>query len=140
MRRAAGGWLRDSDRARQRRRAVGTEHRDSRVRQHALSRWQAALDYGSILAPYLALQFHFGATMPVNLSVKNVPEAIAAKLRERAARNHRSLQGELMAILENAAIEPNVTRTSAGGASYETEASSAPVEGLLDRLRPIAGN
>jgi plasmid stability protein len=37
-----------------------------------------------------------------NLSVKEVPEAIAFALRERAARNHRSLQGELMAILEAA--------------------------------------
>ena len=78
--------------------------------------------------------------MPVNLSVKNVPEAIAAKLRDRAARNHRSLQGELMAILENATTEANVTRTSAGGARYEIEASTAPVEGLLDRLLAIAGD
>ena len=46
--------------------------------------------------------------MPVNLSVKNVPEALAAKLRERAARNHRSLQGELMAILEAATSDPQV--------------------------------
>lgn len=44
--------------------------------------------------------------MPVNLSVKNVPEALAQRLRERAARNHRSLQGELMAILEEASSEP----------------------------------
>ncbi len=36
------------------------------------------------------------------LSVKDVPEAMAQALRERAARNHRSLQGELMAILEEA--------------------------------------
>jgi plasmid stability protein len=41
-----------------------------------------------------------------NLSIKGVPEAIAARLRERAARNHRSLQGELMAIVERAAAEP----------------------------------
>jgi plasmid stability protein len=41
--------------------------------------------------------------MPVNLSVKNVPDGLADKLRERARRNHRSLQGELMAILEEAA-------------------------------------
>lgn len=41
--------------------------------------------------------------MPVNLSIKNVPEEIADSLRERAARNHRSLQGELMAIIEEAA-------------------------------------
>lgn len=37
-----------------------------------------------------------------NLSVKDVPEAWAEALRQRAARNHRSLQGELMQILEAA--------------------------------------
>jgi plasmid stability protein len=35
-----------------------------------------------------------------NLSVKDVPESLAEALRQRAARNHRSLQGELMALLE----------------------------------------
>ena len=40
--------------------------------------------------------------MAVNLSIKNVPSEWAASLRERAARNHRSIQGELMAILEEA--------------------------------------
>lgn len=34
-----------------------------------------------------------------NLSIKQVPERLAEKLRQRAARNHRSLQGELMSIL-----------------------------------------
>jgi len=38
----------------------------------------------------------------VTLSVKNVPEALAERLRQRAKRNHRSLQGELLAILEEA--------------------------------------
>lgn len=38
-----------------------------------------------------------------NLSIKDVPEALAESLRQRAARNHRSLQGELMAIIERAA-------------------------------------
>lgn len=37
-----------------------------------------------------------------NLSIKDVPEAWAEGLRQRAARNHRSLQGELMAIIEQA--------------------------------------
>lgn len=37
-----------------------------------------------------------------NLSIKDVPEAWAESLRQRAARNHRSLQGELMAIIEQA--------------------------------------
>ena len=40
--------------------------------------------------------------MPVNLSVKNVPDDLVAKLRSRAKRSHRSLQGELMVILEQA--------------------------------------
>jgi plasmid stability protein len=37
-----------------------------------------------------------------NLSIKDVPEAWAQALRERAARNHRSLQGELMALIQGA--------------------------------------
>jgi len=40
--------------------------------------------------------------MPVNLSIKNVPDPIAERLRQRAKRSHRSLQGELMVILEEA--------------------------------------
>lgn len=42
--------------------------------------------------------------MTVNLSIKAVPEDLAARLRARAQRNHRSLQGELMAIIEQAAV------------------------------------
>jgi antitoxin FitA len=40
--------------------------------------------------------------MPVNLSIKNAPDEIVRRLRERAARHHRSLQGELLAIVEEA--------------------------------------
>ena len=47
-------------------------------------------------------------TMPVTLSVKNVPEKLAERLRQRAASHHRSLQGELLAILEEAA-QPSLT-------------------------------
>ena len=43
--------------------------------------------------------------MAVNLSIKEVPEPIAERWRARAERNHRSLQGELMAIIEAAAAE-----------------------------------
>ncbi|MCX7892979.1 MAG: hypothetical protein N2544_11515 [Burkholderiales bacterium] len=43
--------------------------------------------------------------MPVNLSVKNVPDALAERLRARAERNRRSLQRELLSILEAAAEE-----------------------------------
>ena len=37
-----------------------------------------------------------------SLTVKNVPEETLILLRERAKRHHRSLQGELMLILEEA--------------------------------------
>ena len=40
------------------------------------------------------------SAMPVTLSIKNVPDDVAQRLRERAARHHRSLQGELLAIVE----------------------------------------
>ena len=40
--------------------------------------------------------------MPLNLSIKNVPDDLAQLLRERAARTHRSLQRELLALLEHA--------------------------------------
>ena len=43
--------------------------------------------------------------MSVNLSIKNAPDHIVTRLRERARRHHRSLQGELLAIIEQAARE-----------------------------------
>lgn len=44
--------------------------------------------------------------MPVTLTIKQVPERVAERLRARAAGNHRSLQGELMAMLEAAVQGP----------------------------------
>lgn len=58
--------------------------------------------------------------MAVNLSIKSVPDELAERLRARAERNHRSLQGELMAIIERAAL---------------TEAPSAPSVGFPAHLR-----
>ena len=47
----------------------------------------------------------FGAeNVPLNLSIKNVPDHLGNLLRERAAGNHRSMQGELLAILEEALL------------------------------------
>ena len=37
-----------------------------------------------------------------SLTVKNIPDEMLAQLRERARGNHRSLQGEVMIILEEA--------------------------------------
>jgi len=38
--------------------------------------------------------------VPINVSMKNVPDEVMEKLRQRAKRHHRSVQGELLAILE----------------------------------------
>ena len=38
--------------------------------------------------------------MAVTLSIKNAPDELVQQLKQRAKRHHRSLQGELLAILE----------------------------------------
>ena len=50
-------------------------------------------------------------TMP-NLSIKNVPAEVVTRLRERATANHRSLQGELLALVSQAAANTISTVTS----------------------------
>jgi plasmid stability protein len=40
--------------------------------------------------------------MTINLSIKNAPDEVVQRLRQRAERHHRSLQGELLAIIEEA--------------------------------------
>lgn len=47
--------------------------------------------------------------MPVNLSIKNAPDRVVQRLRERAERHHRSLQGELLAIIEAAVQDGPLT-------------------------------
>jgi plasmid stability protein len=48
--------------------------------------------------------------MTVDLSIKKVPDHIAERLRSRAIKHHRSLQGELLAVLEESvAGEPILT-------------------------------
>lgn len=48
--------------------------------------------------------------MPINLSIKNAPDGVVQRLRLRAEQNHRSLQGELLAIIEDAvSAEPDLT-------------------------------
>ncbi len=44
--------------------------------------------------------------MPINLSIKNAPDDLVSLLKARAERNHRSMQGELLAILEQAVRQP----------------------------------
>lgn len=70
-----------------------------------------------------------------NLSIKDVPEALAEALRQRAARNHRSLQGELMSIIERAATD---TYESTAATNQSTpQASRDTIMGYGDAGRPI---
>ena len=59
-----------------------------------------------------------------NLSIKDVPESVAEALRQRAARNHRSLQGEVMAILEKASVADTAEQTAAPYRASLTESGA----------------
>lgn len=82
--------------------------------------------------------------MPVNLSIKNAPDDVVVKLKARAARNHRSLQGELMAIVTAAAEEPNATlsdvRDSVRGLKLSSRSESAEIVRQMrdERTRAIS--
>jgi plasmid stability protein len=67
---------------------------------------------------------------PINLSIKNVPGEIVERLRQRAKRNRRSLQGETLTILEEATrpderitVQELVRRNRALGISTPDEAT-----------------
>ena len=89
--------------------------------------------------------------MTVSLSIKAVPDELVERLRRRAEGNHRSLQRELMAIVE-AAVQPLAhagsgeypipTRPAAAQTVDESEpvwqvAPPAADDGLLDELDGI---
>lgn len=81
--------------------------------------------------------------MPVDLSIKQVDDQVAERLRARAKRNHRSLQGELKAILEDAAggarltVQDIVERNRASGFSTPSQAVALVREGREERTAQI---
>ena len=68
--------------------------------------------------------------MSVNLSIKNASDEVVAALKLRAQQNHRSLQGELMAIIEAAA-----TWTSRDEADAAKEARERDIERVVALMR-----
>ncbi len=56
--------------------------------------------------------------MPVTLTIKQVPDQLAAELRQRAAANHRSLQKELLLIMERAATESHTATAEPAPPAY----------------------
>jgi plasmid stability protein len=80
-----------------------------------------------------------GCAMAVSLSIKDVPEEILERLRARAERNHRSLQKELLVIIEAAALEDGditvdelVEYVKALGISSPTDDSTAWIREIRD--------
>jgi len=79
-----------------------------------------------------------------NLSIKDVPDSWAEALRQRAARNHRSLQGELMALVEQAVQEAPAFAYAGGAAPRTTRQGSKTPEQVIAELRakypqPVSG-
>ncbi len=64
----------------------------------------------------------------MNLSIKNAPPELVDRLRERAERHHRSLQGELMAIIEAAVGEDQFLTPMELLAEVERSGLSTPSE------------
>ena len=84
--------------------------------------------------------------MDVNLSIKAVPQELAERLRRRAERHHRSLQGELMVIIEAAAAEEvdagagsSVGQSANAGASRRSEAPRAAASNASATSPPSPG-
>ena len=84
--------------------------------------------------------------MPVSLSIKGVPDDLAAGLRARALANHRSLQRELMAIIEVAAANPtayhgrDATRATSmepHGEARRKASEMRSIEQVVDELRAL---
>lgn len=73
--------------------------------------------------------------MPVTLSIKNVPDDVAQRLRERAVRNHRSLQGELLTIIEAAVAERRQMNVDEVRAQVRKLGFTSPESSAADIIR-----
>lgn len=72
-----------------------------------------------------------------NLSIKDVPEEIAPALRERAIRNHRSLQGELMAIIQHAVGVASPVPPRGESRSFEGSRGTRSIEDFARESRGL---
>jgi uncharacterized protein len=74
-----------------------------------------------------------------SLTIRGIPDAVLARIRARAAREHRSLNGEVLAILARAAAEDASSPRPAavGGAALEYGAAEAAAGGASSP-RPAA--
>jgi plasmid stability protein len=80
--------------------------------------------------------------MTVTLSIKNAPASVVQRLKTRASRHHRSLQGELLALVEAAAREeeagligPAEALAEARAAGVASRGRSAPLVRAMREAR-----
>lgn len=66
--------------------------------------------------------------MPVDLSIKNAPDDVVGRLRRRAERHRRSLQGELLAIIEEAVRHEGALTAAEALAEVRRLGVSTPAE------------
>src|SRR5450759_3659025 len=87
-----------------------------------------------------------GDAMSQTLTIRNVPDSLARKLKTRAERNHRSLQGEVMAILEQASVADTAGqplkpyRATVTGSPAKTEVPGTapqPADGAVEKKLTI---
>jgi uncharacterized protein len=69
--------------------------------------------------------------MTRSLTIRGIPDAVLARLRARAAARHRSLNGEVLAILTGAAEELGASRAAVRETGTSNDATSYDAMSLL---------
>ena len=72
------------------------------------------------------MHYYKAPIMSVTLTIKQVPDRTADRLRTRAAASHRSLQGELMAIMEEAVLQSAPQAREPAPLAYAVKRTSKP--------------
>src|SRR5258707_123043 len=80
--------------------------------------------------------------MPVNLSIENAPDHVVDRLRQRAKLHRRSLQDELLAIIETAVLDERQNTTTAGFAEegqpgFQVPREASRLEEMLEQIRTL---
>ena len=78
--------------------------------------------------------------MPVNLSIKNVPEDIHEALKDRASRNKRSLNNEILHVLEASVqrkrdVDAQIKRLQALRAQQQFETTTEEIVAIIREVR-----
>jgi plasmid stability protein len=79
--------------------------------------------------------------MPINLLIENVPDRVVGRLQQRAGLNRRSIQDELLAILETAVREERQDTTPGFAeehqSAYGAPREASPLEEVLEQVQTL---